>query len=112
MERQLDEKTVEQLTRAAEEGRGSVIKEALDQVSLEERVRVLQQMDKTNAEHRKKDPQLPDLRISTSIPVRARYLELEIQHDPPGWFNTTLIYIEQYDPEENKRTVTAKNTKR
>lgn len=115
MDNKNEDSTIEELTKAAEDGRGSVVKEALDKVtSLEDRVHMLKLIDKANAKHRETDPQLPDLVISTSVPFRAPYVELQIMHDPPGWytFNATTIYREVYDPSDNKRTTTATDTKR
>lgn len=109
----LNNDDIEELTKAAERGNGTQIKQVLSTIgSLEERSSILWRMDECNEKHRKTDPQLPDLIISTCIPYRARYVLSEIQHDPPGWFNTTTLYSETYYPGSGKKTIKSNDTKK
>lgn len=106
---------LEELVRAAEEGNGLPIKETLDAIgALEERVRLLKEIDKRNAQHIMNDPSLPDLIVGIKIPKNSYYVSLSVGIDPPGWgtWNWQHLYDERYDPKANGRTSMAFDTRK
>lgn len=85
-------KLIENLTKDAEKGES--ISEILNQMPFQERLAIAKKMDALNEEHRKSDPSLPDLIISTQNDTSATEHLTDIQARTYGkvWNTNKDIY--------------------
>lgn len=85
-------KLIENLTKDAEKGES--VSEALNQMPFQERLQIARKMDELNAEHRKSDPALPDLVLTTKNDTAGTEHLTDIQARSYGdlWNSNKDIY--------------------
>jgi hypothetical protein len=99
----------EQLVTKAESGDKSGLTEELNNMTIEDRLAVAREMDRLNDDHRKSNPSLPDIELTTNSDAAGREHLQDIQANtrtersylnPARWFGDTHSSSRQdvYDP--------------
>jgi hypothetical protein len=106
-EREVAERA-EDLVAKAEAGDKSALTEELNQMTIEDRLAVVRQMDQINAQHRQDNPNLPDLQFGTTADAAGREhlsdVQMVTQNDskawykPWTWFQASEYKTDVYDP--------------
>lgn len=81
------------------------LSEELNELSFDERIKLVQEMDRLNAAHRKMDPDLPDLTFAVKQDLAGQDHVVDIQMrrerswwNPLRWFGFKYASRDVYDP--------------